>query len=68
MSNTLIPYEDKVKLLSQLKKLKYIPPTGHGKIFIEVNIVEGDITTIDVLTKNKFESEAESKYVRRAQD
>ena len=66
--STLIPYEDKVKLINQLKKLRGWPVTNHGKVKIKVDVTKNDITMIRVTTKNLPESEAESKYVRRNND
>lgn len=64
MSN-LIPVEEKKKLVEVLRKLKFIPPTGHGKIKVELDIVKGDITMVEVTTKNLPESEEEAKYIKK---
>jgi hypothetical protein len=63
--SSLIPIEDKRELVRILKKLKYMPPTGHGKIHAEIDIRKDDILMIEVTTKNLPESEEEAKYTKR---
>jgi hypothetical protein len=63
MSN-LIPVEEKRNLVRNLKKLRYWPPTGHGKVTVEIDVLKDDIKMIEVTTKNLPESEEEPKYIK----
>ena len=61
--SSFIPIEEKKKLIKTLKEAKLLPLTGHGDV--KINFIKGDITMVEVTTKNLPQKEEETKYIKK---